>query len=267
MGELRVSARDDEPNETVASLTVDGTVATITLNRPATFNTIDRSMAVRLHQLAMDVDAQPAIKVVVIRGAGNAFCGGGDIRHFIDNLDDIGACVRDILIPLHAFLNQLRNMPRLVLASVQGSAAGAGLSLVSMCDFCIAADDAKFVPAYAKIGVSPDAGGSYGLPRAIGPRRAMQVLLGGNGFSANEAAAWGLVSKLVPAADLAAETANYAAQLARTSADAIANTKRLLRTGERATLEDQLVDEMESVIRCMATTEFVSAVHRFVEKA
>lgn len=251
----------------MASLEVDGKVATITLNRPAAFNAINYDMAVRLRDLAAEVDAQPSVKVLVIRGAGKAFCGGGDIRHFIDNLDDIGGCIRDLLVPYHEFLVRLHNMPRLVVASVHGSAAGAGLSLASMCDLCIAADDAQFVPAYAKIGVSPDGGGTYGLARAIGQRRALQIQMDGSGFSAEQAANWGLVSKLVPASELDAETAKYATQLARTSADAIANTKRLLRAGENAVLEDHLFDEMESLIRCMGTPDFHSAIRRFVEKA
>ncbi|WP_162854645.1 enoyl-CoA hydratase/isomerase family protein [Sphingobium estronivorans] len=255
-----------EPDQSVALLAVEGEVATITLNRPEAFNAINYDMAVRLKTLAAEVDAQPSVKVVVIRGAGKAFCGGGDIRHFIDHLDDIGTCIRDLLVPYHEFLVRIHAMPKLVLASVHGSAAGAGLSLVSMCDFCIVADDAKFVPAYAKIGVSPDGGGTYGLARAIGQRRALQVQLDGSAFSAGQAEAWGLASKRVPPAELARATADYAAQLARTSAEAIANTKRLLRAGERATLEDHLVDEMESLIRCMGKPDFASAIGRFVDK-
>src|SRR3546814_14979104 len=107
-------------------------------------------------------------------------------------------------------------------------AAGAGLSLASMCDLCIAADDASFTPAYAKTGVSPDGGGTWGPARAVGERRALQIYLGEDSFTAAQAAQWGLVARLVPAHALAGETASFAARLSKTSSEAIAGTKRLL---------------------------------------
>lgn len=262
-----MSIGQNDADKSVALLAVDGDVATITLNRPSAYNAINYDLAVRLKALIAEIDAQPGIKVVVIRGAGAAFCGGGDIRHFVENLDNIGDCIRDLITPYHEFLARIHSMPKLVIASVHGSAAGAGLSLIGMCDLCIAADDAKFVPAYAKLGVSPDGGGTYGLARALGQRRALQVQMAGASFTADQAQTWGLVTKVAPAAELSQATADFAAQLARTSAEAIANTKRLLRVSERAALEDHLVDEMESLIRCMETPDFASAINRFVAKA
>ena len=253
-------------NKDHALLSVAGEVATLTLNRPQAYNAIDRAMAERLRDLAIEIERRAEIKVVVVRGEGKAFCGGGDIRHFAANLDDIGTCIRDLLTPYHEFLVRLRRMPKLILASVHGSAAGAGLSLVSMCDLAIAADDALFTPAYAKIGVSPDGGGTFGLARTIGARRALQIQLGEDNFTAQQAEQWGLLARTAPAAALADETAAYAERLCRTSHEAIANTKRLLRASANAGLEDHLIDEMESLIRCMATPTFVSAVARFVSK-
>ncbi|MEA3012553.1 MAG: hypothetical protein QOD42_1098 [Sphingomonadales bacterium] len=249
-----------------AFLGVDGEIATIVLNRPEAYNAIDREMAERLRDLAAEAAGLAGIKIVVVRGEGPAFCGGGDIRHFVGNLDDIGTCIRALLTPYHQFLESLRTMDRLTVASVHGSAAGAGLSLASMCDLCIAADDAVFTPAYARIGVSPDGGGTYGLARAIGARRALHAYLGEDKFPARQAADWGLVTKLVPAGTLADETALYAARLARTSAAAIAGTKRLLQASVGAALPDQLNDEMETLIGCMATETFVTAVQSFVKK-
>ncbi|HTU09582.1 MAG TPA: enoyl-CoA hydratase-related protein [Allosphingosinicella sp.] len=249
-----------------AFLAVSGEIATIVLNRPEAYNAIDRDMAERLRDLARAAAANAAVKIVVVRGEGPAFCGGGDIRHFVSNLDEIGPCIRALLTPYHEFLEQLRTMAKLTVASVHGSAAGAGLSLAAMCDLCIAADDANFTPAYAKIGVSPDGGGTYGLARAIGARRALHAFLGEDRFTAAQAAEWGLVTKLVPAAALAEETALYAARLARTSAEAVAGTKRLLHASAEAPLPAHLEDEMETLIGCMATETFVTAVTRFVKK-
>src|SRR3546814_214240 len=162
---------NQQPATHPAFLAIDGEIATLTLNRPESYNAIDLAMATRLRDLARDVEADGRIKILVVRGEGPAFCGGGDIRHFVENLDDIGSCIRELLTPYHDFLSTLRRMPKVVLASVHGAAAGAGLSLASMCDLCIAADDASFTPAYAKIGVSPDGGGTWGLARRSEKRR------------------------------------------------------------------------------------------------
>ena len=116
-------------------------------------------------------------------------------------------------------------MPKIVLASVHGSAAGAGLSLALMADLCIAAEDARFTPAYAKLGVSPDGGGTIGLTAAVGPRRALQIFLAEDQFSAAQALQWGLVVKVVPAAELKAATRELAHRLAQNAPAAIAATK------------------------------------------
>ena len=249
-----------------AYLEIDGEIGTITLNRPEAYNAIDLEMAVRLKELAFEAEATANLKVLIIRGEGAAFCGGGDIRHFVSNLDDIDTCIRNLLGPYHEFLMRLRSMPKVVLASVHGSVAGAGLSLASMCDFGVASDDCVFTPAYAKIGVSPDGGGTWGLVRAVGERRALQIYLAEDSFTAEQAVQWGLVTRLVPADRLADETRSLAKRIARTSADALAGTKRLIAASTTAVLPGHLNNEMETLIGCMASDEFVSAVSQFVRK-
>ena len=249
-----------------AYLRLDGGVATIVLNRPEKYNVIDQDMAIKLKELGSAAAAATQVRILVIRGAGPAFCAGGDIRHFLTNLDDLGTCIRRLLTPYHEFLQQLREMPKLVVAAVHGSVAGAGLSLASMCDLCVAADDAVFTPAYAKIGVSPDAGGTYGLPRAVGWRRALQIYVAEESFSAQQGADWGLVSKVLPSGAFEAEVEAYVARLVRLSPDATANTKRLLRASVTTQLEGHLFDEMESLIRCMGTPTFGEAIQKFVSK-
>jgi len=141
---LPVSPPDDP-----ALLRVDGPVATITLNRPAAFNSIDLSIARKLEQLSAAVEASDDIRVLVIEGEGRAFCAGGDLQTIgaAAAADTIAPVVGELLKHYHAFVTTLRRMPKIVLASVHGSAAGAGLSLAFVADLCIATDDARFTPA------------------------------------------------------------------------------------------------------------------------
>jgi len=258
---------DQSEIEGRAFLARNGAVATITLNRPDAYNAIDLAMARRLRDLAREVASDPDVRAVVVKGAGSAFCGGGDIRYFVSNLAEIDASIRALLDAYHEFLTQLALMPKVTIACVQGPAAGAGMSLATMCDLCIASEDARFTPAYAKLGVSPDGGGTYGLPRAVGARRALHVLLAEGSFSASQALAWGLATSVVPAADLEAETSRYAQRIAAHSPEVVANTKRLLRETATASLHDHLNNERESLLQCMATPTFAAAIDKFVHKA
>ena len=148
-----------------ALLRIEGAIATITLNRPSAFNSIDLSIAKKLEQLSADVEASDDIRVLVIEGEGRAFCAGGDLQTIgaAAAADTIAPVVGELLQHYHAFITTLRRMPKVVLASVHGSAAGAGLSLAFVADLCIAAEDARFTPAYSKLGVSPDGGGTVGV--------------------------------------------------------------------------------------------------------
>src|SRR3979411_1213702 len=140
-----------------ALLRIDGPVATITLNRPGAFNAIDLSIAKKLEQLSAEIEANDDIRVLVIEGEGRAFCAGGDLQTIgaAAAADNIAPVVGELLKHYHAFIETVRRMPKIVLSSVHGSAAGAGMGLAFVADLCIAAEDARFTPAYARIGVSP----------------------------------------------------------------------------------------------------------------
>src|SRR6266852_6596456 len=148
-----------------ALLRIEGPIATITLNRPAAFNSIDLSIAKKLEQLGAEVEASDDIRVLVIEGQGRAFCAGGDLQTLgaAADADTIAPVVGELLKHYHAFIETVRRMPKIVLSSVHGSAAGAGMGLAFVTDLCIAAEDARFTPAYAKIGVSPDGGSTVGM--------------------------------------------------------------------------------------------------------
>src|SRR5277367_1782647 len=159
-GGFQMPISDPSAANDPALLAIDGPIATITLNRPAAFNSIDLAIAKKLEQLGAEIEANDAVRVLVIQGEGRAFSAGGDLQTIgaAAAANTIAPVVGELLKHYHAFIEAVRRMPKIVLSSVQGSAAGAGMGLAFVADLCIAADDARFTPAYAKIGVSPDGG-------------------------------------------------------------------------------------------------------------
>lgn len=256
------------PPSDLALLAIDGPIATITLNRAASFNAIDLAIAKRLEEIAAEVEASDEIKVLVIEGAGRAFCAGGDLQTIgaAAAADRIAPVVGEMLRHYHTFIAALQRMPKIVLASVHGSAAGAGLSLAFMADLCIAAEDARFTPAYSKLGVSPDGGGTVGVTAAVGPRRALQIFLAEDGFSAAQALQWGLVVKVVPAAELKTATRELAHRLTQNAPAAIAATKMLIQRASANPIEHQLAAERDAIIDCMHTDKSRAAIERFTRK-
>jgi enoyl-CoA hydratase/carnithine racemase len=251
-----------------ALLAIEGPIATITLNRPSAFNSIDLSIAKKLEQLSAEVESSSDIRVLVIEGVGRAFCAGGDLQTIgaAAASDTITPVVGELLRHYHAFIATLRRMPKIVLASVHGSAAGAGLSLAFVADLCIATEDARFTPAYSKLGVSPDGGGTVGLAASVGTRRALQIFLAEDSFSATQAYDWGLVVKVVPAAELKAATRELAHRLAQNAPAALAATKALVHRAHLAPIEQHLDAERDAIINCMHTEEFRVAVKKFTSK-
>jgi enoyl-CoA hydratase/carnithine racemase len=254
----------DEP----ALLRIDGPIATITLNRPTAFNSINLAIAQKLEALGAEVEASDDIRVLVIEGEGRAFCAGGDLQTIgaAAANDTIAPVVGELLKHYHAFITTLRRMPKLVLSSVHGSAAGAGMSLAFVADLCIATEDARFTPAYAKLGVSPDGGGTVGVVASVGTRRALQIYLAEDSFTAQQAHQWGLVAKVVPAAELKAATRDFALRLAQTAPAGIAATKALIQRAPVTPIEQQLDAERDGIIDCMHTEEFKLAVKKFTSK-
>jgi enoyl-CoA hydratase/carnithine racemase len=260
-----VTSLPDDP----ALLRIDGPIATITLNRPAAFNSIDLSIAKKLEQLGAAVEASHEIRVLVIEGEGRAFSAGGDLQTIgaAAEADTIAPVVAELLKHYHAFIETVRRMPKIVLSSVHGSAAGAGMGLAFVADLCIAADTARFTPAYAKIGVSPDGGSTVGMVGTVGVRRALQIFLAEDSFSAQQAYDWGLVAKIVPAVELKAATRQFAERLAQNPPAAIAGTKSLVYQAAVTPTRQQLAAEEEKIIYAMHTDEFRVAVKKFTSKS
>jgi enoyl-CoA hydratase/carnithine racemase len=258
------SSLPDDP----ALLRVDGAIATITLNRPAAFNSIDLSIAKKLEQLGAAVEASDEIRILVIEGEGRAFCAGGDLQTIgaAAANDTIAPVVGELLKHYHAFIETVRRMPKIVLSSVHGSAAGAGMGLAFVTDLCIAAEDARFTPAYAKIGVSPDGGSTVGMVGTVGVRRALQIFLAEDSFTAQQAHDWGLVARVVPAAELKAATRQFAERLAQNPPAAIGGTKSLVYQAAVTPTRQQLDAEEAKIIDAMHTEEFRIAVKKFMNK-
>ena len=257
-------SHSDDP----ALLNIDGPIATITLNRPGAFNSIDLPIARKLEQLGAKVEASEDIKVLVIQGEGRAFCAGGDLQTIgaASAADTVAPVVGELLKHYHAFIETVRRMPKIVLSSVHGSAAGAGMGLAFVADLCVAADDARFTPAYAKIGVSPDGGSTVGIVGTVGTRRALQIFLAEDSFSAQQAHDWGLVAKVFPAAELKAATQKFAERLAQNAPAAISGTKSLVYQATVTPTKQQLDAEEDKIIECMRTDEFRAAVKKFMSK-
>jgi 2-(1,2-epoxy-1,2-dihydrophenyl)acetyl-CoA isomerase len=240
----------------------EGAVLTITLNRPEVLNAFDRAMHEQLGA-ALREAADPALRAVLLTGAGRGFCVGQDVAEFPDDPKQVGELLRRHYNPN---VLAIRALEKPVIAAVNGVAAGAGLALALACDIRIAADSAGFVPAFVGIGLVPDSGLSHTLPRLVGPAAAFEWLVSGEKLSAEQAQARGIVSRIVPAHDLAGQAAALAADLAARPTRAIAMTKRLLDGALTATLERQLEDEALLQAEAAAGEDFAEGVAAFREK-
>ena len=247
-----------------------GVVATLTLNRPDALNTLDFALIDALVAAAADVAADDALRVVVLRGAGRHFMAGGDLRTFATDLakppGERNADFRRRIGRLHSAIEQFHRMPHPVVCQVHGAVAGFGLSLMNACDLVIAADSAYFASAYRNVALTPDGGGSWSLPRIVGTRRAMEILLLGERFDAQRALELGLVNRVVRAADLEGAVAAVVDSLATGPVMAIRNAKRLLRESPGRTLSEQLDAEAASFGACAGTDDFAEGLTAFLEK-
>jgi 2-(1,2-epoxy-1,2-dihydrophenyl)acetyl-CoA isomerase len=264
------AGRAQDPPVSAVELTRAEGVATLSLSRPDALNALDYAMMDALVDATRALAADDSVRVVVVRGEGRHFMAGGDIRTFAGELArpaaERAATFTRIVGRVHAAIEQLARMPHPVVARVQGACAGFGLSLLGACDLAIASDDAYFAAGYRNIGLSPDGGGTWSLPRLVGPRRAAEILLLGERFDAARALAIGLVNRVVPAGRLDAEVAAVAASLCAGPRDAIRATRRLLRESPGNSLAAQLDAEARSFGRLSALDDFAEGVDAFVGK-
>ncbi len=241
-------------------------IATITLDRPQVMNALDAAMITRLRVVCEAARDDAAVRVVILRGNGPAFLAGGDVALLHANLPNLPAMVDELAAEFHHAVVALREAAKPVLASVHGAVAGAGVSLLAAADLAIAGEETKFTLAYSKLATSPDGGSTYFLPRIVGMRKALELMLLSETFNAATALDLGLVNWVVADAELAAATEKIARRLVNGPTFAYGETKALVnRTFERS-LSSQLEAEAHAFARCAATQDLAEGVTAFVEK-
>ncbi len=243
-----------------------GDIGTLTFNRPAVFNAMNDELILALRDLTAQLKAGSGLRALVVKGAGKAFVAGGDVAVFHARRDDLTHHVKPLGDALHEAIINIRTMPFPVLAQIHGAVAGAGFSIAMACDFAIAADNAQFSTAYARIGLSPDGGSTFFLPRVVGMRRATELIMLSEPLNAAAACEWGLINRVVPSAALEHECAAFAGRLANGATEAFARAKRLLNQSFDTPLRQQLDDEIAAFAECAGTADFREGVTAFVEK-
>jgi 2-(1,2-epoxy-1,2-dihydrophenyl)acetyl-CoA isomerase len=246
--------------ETILYDVTDG-VAVITLNRPAVMNAL--SSVMRAEMLAAVRRAEAEARVLVLTGAGRAFCSGQDLADVDIATVNLEAVLRDEYEPL---LTAIATCPLPVIAAVNGAAAGAGAGLALVCDVVIAAESASFIQAFTRIGLVPDAGGSYWLPRQVGLARAMGAMLFAEKVTAAQAADWGMIWEAVPDAGFAAHWQGRAQALAAGPSLAYRGVKQALRASFDNDFAGQLALEARLQGECGGSQDFREGVAAFLEK-
>jgi 2-(1,2-epoxy-1,2-dihydrophenyl)acetyl-CoA isomerase len=243
-------------------VTREDSVLTITLNRPDVLNALNASVHRGIFA-ALERAEDPAVRAVVITGAGRGFCVGQDLQEFSGGAGDVAENLR---ANYHRNVLAIRALQKPVLAAVNGAAAGAGLSLALACDVRIAADSASFVPAFVKIGLVPDSGGTWLVRRLLGTARAFEWLTTGRRLSAAEALDWGLVSEVVPTDQFAERVQEVAQLFAAMPTRAVWQTKRLLDAAQINDFAVQLELEATTQAELTQTPDFREGVAAFLEK-
>lgn len=246
----------------VLTVATDGAVTTLTLNRPEALNALTAELRRQLLAALKSASRDDGVRAVILTGAGRGFCAGADLRG--------GAGEREFRRVLsteyHPLVEAIRTLPKPVVAAVNGVAAGAGMSLALSADLVVAAEDARFVPAFHRIGLVPDSGLTRTLVRALGRHRALEVLLGERQLSVADAHAAGLVASLVPADRLGEVAGELGQRLAAGPTLAIALTKRLVNEAEDATLADSLAAEAALQEVAGRSDDHAEGVAAFTEK-
>jgi 2-(1,2-epoxy-1,2-dihydrophenyl)acetyl-CoA isomerase len=233
--------------------------AVVTLNRPDRSNALSHALVADLRELLAKLEAEADVRAIVLTGAGRAFCAGADLKGGPSDAEDV---IRRLYIPLVELMVQMETP---MIAAINGAAAGAGLSLALGADLRLASTTASFSMSFVKVGLVPDAGASWLLPRLVGPKRAAEMALLGRKVTAEQALSWGLVNDVVPANDLLWRAESVAAEIAGLPAS-VGQVRRLLRRSGATTLVDQLDAEATEQGRAQRHPHFAEAKQAFVEK-
>ncbi len=251
--------------ETLLYETRDG-VAYITLNREDAANAINLEMGRDLMLAALHCDEDPGVRAVLIRAKGKIFCAGGDLGSFSSAGEGMPRLLKELTTYLHAAISSFARMSAPVVAAVHGSAAGAGFSLACASDLLVCAESAKFTLAYTRVGLTPDGSSTYYLPRLIGTRRALELMLTNRVLSSQEAYAWGLVNRVVADDQLAQESEGLARQLATGPTLAFGGVKQLLLSSANESLETQMEHEARAIADAARSSDAQEGIEAFFAK-
>lgn len=251
--------------ETLKFNVADG-VATITLSRPDSMNAMSPEMATELHDAALAIDANSDVRAVILTGADKVFCAGGDLGAFAA----AGAGARTLIMKmtgdLHLALSRLARNAAPVIAAVNGTAAGAGFSLLMAADLAIAAESAVMTMAYTNAGLSPDGSSTYYMPRKIGDRRTRELMLTNRVLTSAEALDWGVVNQVVADDEVLPAAQKLAAKLASGHTRAHGEVKALLDGSFDQSLESQMELEARAIAGLVTTSDGQEGLHAFLEK-
>jgi len=243
---------------------VKGNIGYITLNRPDKLNSFNREMALQLQQVLDECSVNAAIRCVYLTGAGKAFCAGQDLAEVTQpNAPGFDKILSEHYNPI---ISRIRNINKPVVAAVNGVAAGAGANIALACDIVVAAENASFLQAFSKIGLIPDSGGTFFLPRLIGFQKAAALMMLGDKVPASEALQMGMLYKVFPAEAFAEESIKIAETLSQMPTMAMGYIKQALNSSMANSLEQQLVAEDQLQQRSAATKDYAEGVNAFLEK-
>jgi 2-(1,2-epoxy-1,2-dihydrophenyl)acetyl-CoA isomerase len=241
-------------------------VARITLSRPEAANAMDADMGRELMHVAIRASEDRGVRAVILTGAGRMFCGGGDLKHFAAQADALPAHLKELAGCLHMAVSRFVRMDAPLIAAVNGAAGGAGFSLCLFADLVLAGASAKFTLAYTRAGLSPDGGSTYFLPRVVGVHRALELALTNRVLTAREAHDWGIVTRVVPDAELQTEADALARELAGGATRAFGAAKRLLHHSFSESLETQMELEAQAIAEQARGADAREGIAAFVAK-
>lgn len=241
-------------------------IAHITLARPDNANALDLVMMHELMQAAIACDEDPSVRAILLDAEGRLFCAGGDLAEFARAGDGLPKLLKEATVYLHAAISRLVRGRAPVIAAVQGHAAGAGFSLAAACDLVLAAASARFTMAYTRAGLVPDGASTYFLPRVIGRRRTLELMLTNLSLSAHEAVEWGLVNRVVEDEQLAEEALKLAREIASGPTGAFSGVKRLVLRSESETLESQMEIEARAIADAARSADGQEGIKAFLAK-
>ncbi len=239
-------------------------VCELRLNRPAVFNSFNQAMAFELQKALNDAELNDEVRTIVITGEGKAFCAGQDLAEAMDpEGPELQAIVRDHYNPI---IERIRAIEKPIIAAVNGVAAGAGANIALACDITIAKKSASFIQAFSKIGLIPDSGGTFFLPRIIGMQKALALMITGDKVSAEEAEKMNMIYKAVDDENFDQEIHNFALKIAKMPTKGFGLTKRALNLSLNNSLTEQLAVEEKLQTEAGQTHDFREGVNAFLEK-